>query len=212
MCNRRVIIFFLLMSLIVTGIKAQQIFNYTFRHIDQSDGLLHASVNSIVQDAKGYIWILTSNGLQRYDGVSFVNYPFDLNNPERTTKTMNLNLFSDKRNNNLWLMYQEIEKLDLQKNKFSLYTAEKILKDSSLKFDEYRDAAGNPWLAGPFGFFHYNDTEKKMLPYYFAATSLSPGQSHLDFTDTANGETWKTDWSGLSLFDKKTKQFFHVVQ
>jgi ligand-binding sensor domain-containing protein len=206
MCNRRIIISFVFMSLIVTGIKAQQTTAYTFRHIDQSDGLLHTSIKSIVQDAKGYIWILTSNGLQRYDGARFVNYPFDLNNPNRTTETMSLNLFSDRKNNNLWLMYQEIEKLDLQKNIFTLYTAEKILQDSSLKFDEYKDASGNRWLAGPFGFFYYNSNEKRMLPYFFAAASFTPNQSHLSFNDIQNGEIWMADWSGLSLFDKKTKK------
>ena len=48
---------------------------YTFRHINQEDGLLHTKVNSITQDKKGFIWILTSNGMQRYDGYRFVNFP-----------------------------------------------------------------------------------------------------------------------------------------
>jgi ligand-binding sensor domain-containing protein/putative methionine-R-sulfoxide reductase with GAF domain/anti-sigma regulatory factor (Ser/Thr protein kinase) len=206
MCHCRLIILLLFTSLTAICIKAQQPFNYPFRHINQSDGLLHARVNSIVQDGKGFIWILTPNGLQRYDGSRFVNYPFDLNNPARITNTSDLYLYADKKNNTLWLMYSEIEKLDLQKNKFTLYTSEKILQDSSFKFDAYKDTAGNPWLAGPLGVFRYDTTEQKTLPYYFAATPLSLNQSHLTFTDTANGDTWLVDWHGLVLFDKKTKQ------
>jgi ligand-binding sensor domain-containing protein len=53
---------------------SQQNNNYNFRHIDQSDGLLHNEVLSITQDAKGFIWIGSVNGLQRFDGQRFVNY------------------------------------------------------------------------------------------------------------------------------------------
>jgi ligand-binding sensor domain-containing protein/serine phosphatase RsbU (regulator of sigma subunit) len=35
------------------------------------DGLCHESTSSIIQDAKGYIWITTTQGLCRLDGVSF---------------------------------------------------------------------------------------------------------------------------------------------
>jgi ligand-binding sensor domain-containing protein/putative methionine-R-sulfoxide reductase with GAF domain/anti-sigma regulatory factor (Ser/Thr protein kinase) len=206
MCYCRLIILLLFTSLTAICTKAQQSFNYPFRHITQEDGLLHNNVLSVTQDGKGFIWILTYNGLQRYDGTRFVNYPFDLNNPNRSKDTRNLNLFSDKKNNFLWLMYGEIEKLDLKNNKFTLHTAEKILKDSSFKFDAYKDSSGNPWFAGPFGVFRYDTTEQKTLPYYFAAVPLSPNQSHLTFTDIANGDTWLVDWHGLVLFDKKTKQ------
>jgi ligand-binding sensor domain-containing protein/anti-sigma regulatory factor (Ser/Thr protein kinase) len=192
----------------ITNVLAQQNFNASFRHITQEDGLLHNNVVSITQDGKGFIWILTYNGLQRYDGTRFVNYPFDLNNPNRSKNTRNLNLFADKKNNLLWLMYSEIEKLDLKKNKFTLYKAEEILKDSSFKFDEYKDVSGNSWLAGPFGFFYYNSTEKKMFPQYFSAAYLSPHKSHLTFTDTANGDMWLVDWNGLVLMDKRTKQYY----
>jgi ligand-binding sensor domain-containing protein/putative methionine-R-sulfoxide reductase with GAF domain len=207
MCIHRIItLLFVFIFLIVLHTKAQQSFNYSFRHINQSDGLLHARVNAVVQDGKGFIWILTLNGLQRYDGSRFVNYPFDLNNHAQTANIKDLNLFADKKNNVLWLMYNEIEKLDLQKNKFTLFTPEKILQDSSFKFDEYKDSSGNPWLAGPFGVFRYDTTEQKTFPYYFAAVPLSPNQSHFTFTDTTNGDTWFTDWNGLALFDKGTKQ------
>ncbi len=39
-----------------------------------SDGLAHSAVRSIFQDAKGYLWIATSEGLSRFDGYRFSNY------------------------------------------------------------------------------------------------------------------------------------------
>ncbi len=184
-------------------LQAQQNSSYNFRHITQSDGLLHTVVKSVVQDSRGFIWILTLNGLQRYDGTRFLNYPFDLNNACRTKDIKNINLYLDSSANNLWLISSEIEKLDLQKNKFTLYTTAQILTDSSFKFDTYTDFSGTKWLAGAFGVFRYNDSEKKMLPYYLHASSLPPNQT-LSLNDSVKGELWLADWNGLSLFDKKT--------
>lgn len=39
-----------------------------------SDGLAHNSVRKIFQDAKGYLWIGTAEGLSRFDGYEFKNY------------------------------------------------------------------------------------------------------------------------------------------
>jgi ligand-binding sensor domain-containing protein len=54
--------------------------NLTFRQIGTSDGLSHGVVTCRLQDSKGFVWIGTQNGLNRYDGYSFVHYtsiPFD---------------------------------------------------------------------------------------------------------------------------------------
>jgi ligand-binding sensor domain-containing protein/putative methionine-R-sulfoxide reductase with GAF domain len=208
MCNRRFIISFVLTSLIITGIKSQQIFNYTFRHINQSDGLLHTQVNSIVQDTKGYIWILTPNGLQRYDGTRFVNYPFDLNNPDYIKDSKEAHLFADKKNNYLWIISGEIGKLDLQRNKFALYTTEKILNDSNFKFTSYTDALGDTALLSDFGLFKYNKIDKKYFRFFLSASFLAPDKSNFFFTDKQNEETWTATWQGLSLFQKKTGKIF----
>jgi ligand-binding sensor domain-containing protein/signal transduction histidine kinase len=48
--------------------------NLAIRNYTVSDGLAHASVISLHQDPKGYLWIATYEGLSRFDGYRFVNY------------------------------------------------------------------------------------------------------------------------------------------
>ena len=48
-----------------------------FRVIDSRVGLPDNTVTNIVQDTKGYIWLGTSNGLSRYDGVTFTTFRHD---------------------------------------------------------------------------------------------------------------------------------------
>ncbi|GAB4019913.1 two-component regulator propeller domain-containing protein [Spirosoma koreense] len=42
-----------------------------FEHLTTADGLSQSTVWNIVQDKKGFIWMATSDGLNRYDGYSF---------------------------------------------------------------------------------------------------------------------------------------------
>ena len=42
-----------------------------FHHISVEDGLPNNSVISLTQDAAGFIWMGTYDGLNRYDGYSF---------------------------------------------------------------------------------------------------------------------------------------------
>lgn len=51
--------------------RAQQL---SIRHYDVSDGLAHSHVVAMHQDAKGFLWLATFEGLSRFDGYRFVNY------------------------------------------------------------------------------------------------------------------------------------------
>ena len=50
-----------------------------FRRLDTRDGLSNSQVNYIFQDSKGFVWIATSYGLNRYDGYRFHTYYSDAN-------------------------------------------------------------------------------------------------------------------------------------
>ena len=45
-----------------------------FKHITPDDGLSSSSITCFLQDYKGFMWIGTYNGLNRYDGVDFIVY------------------------------------------------------------------------------------------------------------------------------------------
>jgi signal transduction histidine kinase/ligand-binding sensor domain-containing protein/CheY-like chemotaxis protein len=41
-----------------------------FEHLTARDGLSQSTVNAILQDSQGYVWLATESGLDRYDGYS----------------------------------------------------------------------------------------------------------------------------------------------
>ncbi len=53
---------------------AQAPLSHIFRHITQDDGLASNRILGILRDDKGFMWISTQNGFQRYDGNSFTTW------------------------------------------------------------------------------------------------------------------------------------------
>lgn len=46
-----------------------------YKYFKSEKGLVSAYVNNIIQDNNGFLWIGTQDGLSRFDGISFKNYP-----------------------------------------------------------------------------------------------------------------------------------------
>lgn len=74
-----------------------------FELYDKSQGLVHPFIRSVAQDHQGYMWIGTSEGLHRYDGVAFDvfrNQPDDsLSIPSNGIRA----IYADPSGNALWL-------------------------------------------------------------------------------------------------------------
>jgi hypothetical protein len=47
-----------------------------FRYLTTSDGLGFDDVRSIYQDQKGFMWIGTDGGVDRYDGIGFTSFTY----------------------------------------------------------------------------------------------------------------------------------------
>jgi len=52
-----------------------------FRHFTTDDGLSNDRITDLLQDKRGYIWIATLDGLNKYDGKSFHIFKPDSSNP-----------------------------------------------------------------------------------------------------------------------------------
>jgi ligand-binding sensor domain-containing protein/serine phosphatase RsbU (regulator of sigma subunit) len=66
-----------------------------FRTISLLQGLSQSTVNCIIQDRQGFMWIGTQDGLNRYDGYSFKVYKHNQSNPKTLPDNFIQSLFLD---------------------------------------------------------------------------------------------------------------------
>lgn len=93
---------FLLLSLMLclSTVSSQQNFYY-FKHYNNNSGLSQNTVMSIFQDNKGFIWIGTKNGLNRFDGHEFKVY--QRGNSANELKNSMIFSINEDQNHTLWL-------------------------------------------------------------------------------------------------------------
>lgn len=88
-------------------LKAQQGFNYSFNRYDISSKLITDYCTFFLTDSRGFVWISSTNGLNRFDGQRTKVYK---NQPEDSTSLADNNiqspLFEDK-NGNIWFCTYE---------------------------------------------------------------------------------------------------------
>lgn len=65
----------LLILLFFSGFSTAQ--DFRFEHYGIEQGLTQSSVTSITQDSRGFLWVATWDGLNRFDGYNFLNFKAD---------------------------------------------------------------------------------------------------------------------------------------
>jgi len=73
-----------------------------FERINTSDGLTNNSVRRVFQDSKGYLWVGTQDGLNKYDGYKFINYRHDPQDSTSLSNNQIWSIFEDK-NGDIWI-------------------------------------------------------------------------------------------------------------
>ncbi|MCO5950107.1 hybrid sensor histidine kinase/response regulator [Mucilaginibacter flavidus] len=76
-----------------------------FEHFSTRDGLSQANINCIIQDSRGFMWIGSRNGLNKYDGYKFTRFRYDAKN-ERTLSNNMITDVAEDSDGNIWVATQ----------------------------------------------------------------------------------------------------------
>jgi ligand-binding sensor domain-containing protein/signal transduction histidine kinase len=92
----------LLFLFLAFNAQSQPSGQYTFTHYRLSHGLASNIVNNAVQDEKGFLWLATNNGLQRFDGNRFITFKSDRPKPYALPYDEVAQVYLDQKRN-LWV-------------------------------------------------------------------------------------------------------------
>jgi len=206
---------FSLVMMIISSFASAQNQQLHFTHIGTANGLSDLDVNAILQDKRGFIWVGTADGLNRYDGYKFKIYRNDIKDTTSIGGSYIQDIAED-RDGNLWVatIGGGLNKFDRKTNRFQRYRHDEKNSNSISSDFVTRvlvDKLGKIWAATQYSglnvfdpksgiFVHY--VHKKNDPTSIIAnelTSICQDAQHNIWVGTTN--------DGLSKFDFATQSF-----
>ena len=90
----------LLLTIFCVSLAIAEKEKINFRHITvEKDGLSESSVYDIFQDSKGFMWVSTDNGLDKYDGYNIRQYQYLHDDTTSIGQGQSGTIFEDSRGN-----------------------------------------------------------------------------------------------------------------
>jgi signal transduction histidine kinase/ligand-binding sensor domain-containing protein len=185
-----------------------------FEHLSAEDGLSDSRVQCILKDSRGFVWIGTADGLNRYDGSSIKIYRHDPNDPYSLANSTVGVLFEDSKKR-LWIGGWRAGGLalyDREKDRFVRYAWEggpHGLGSQGVNAIA-EDSEGRLWLGTPatldlfapetgtFTHFAHDPSDAQSLPSPNGVTCLLEDWQH---------RIWVGTPDGLARLDPKTGKF-----
>ena len=139
---------------------------YAFEHIGIEEGLSYDNVTAILQDSKGYLWIGTADGLNKYDGYTFTKYKFDPFDSNSLSQNWIYTIFEDS-HGMIWVSsFEGLCKFDRATEKFTRYKPSPNARFADPNIGAINeDSDGMIWLGSmSTGLCRFNPQTGKFLP------------------------------------------------
>ncbi|MDN3583854.1 hybrid sensor histidine kinase/response regulator transcription factor [Mucilaginibacter flavus] len=196
---------------------------YKFSHLDITNGLSDNHVNNIFKDEKGFIWVATNSGLNRYDGYKFKVFKHDVKDPNSLTENFISNI-NEGPGKKLWIFtHSDINIYNSARENFSgsLVAELKKYKVLTTQIRSIRkDKDGNYWFTTVNkGLYKYTPADSSTTFYSIAASSNPALHTNnvMDVVATRNNAVWLIYNDGIIeeldiKVNKITRRFDGVVK
>ena len=184
-----------------------------FTHLTTNDGLSQAYVTAILQDREGFMWFSTRDGLNRYDGNTFLVYKNEPGDPGSLSSNFIQGLMEDNRGY-LWLATNTgLDKFNPTTERFVRYLHDPNNPNSlggALVKSIAQDSSGHVWLGTEDAGLDELDPATGMFTHY---RNDSNGHFVGRITQVIagnHGEIWFVGERGLFHLNRATGQSTRV--
>lgn len=200
---KRFIFLFTTIFLLCHGFAAGQ--DYRFYKLGIHEGLSNNSVNTMHLDQRGFLWIGTALGLNRYDGYNiktFYNY-----NKNHEKPATNITSIQEDALSNLWIEGDmPLARYDYRTNHFDTDNTEYLRKLGFSISGEYKlrvDADGSIWIISRDSIEYKNLLDNTPVEQWRAGIDLDNTRTwHIE---THSGEVYATDGTAVWHFSSRTQ-------
>ncbi|RYF65632.1 MAG: hybrid sensor histidine kinase/response regulator, partial [Cytophagaceae bacterium] len=180
-----------------------------FDHLSVKDGLSNNSVNCILQDREGFIWLGTNEGLNKYDGYTFTILQHDPKHPTQSFQNNNITGLCEDHSGHLWVVTEggglhEVNKKTGQVTPHLIRAGEAHKWNKQLSI--YEDKRGVLWISTFAGLARYQPERHQFKLY----PSPQPDVPIKTVFEDRTHRFWVATNRGLYLFDRQTGKFTHL--
>jgi ligand-binding sensor domain-containing protein/two-component sensor histidine kinase len=138
--------------------------NFVFQHLTVEDGLLSNSRVNSFQDAEGFYWFSTFNGIQRFDGKNFISFTYNDNGTKNTSGEWVGKPTEDKEKN-IWIINEEgINVYQRKHGGFTrLYVSDAEDSNTNNVCNILKDDQNKIWIITHKNIFQYDDKSGKAV-------------------------------------------------
>ncbi len=178
-----------------------------FSQLDIEDGLSMNTVNDIITDEQGYLWIATQSGLNRYDGKDITIFQAD-GSPSSTSGDDIAHLHLS-RDGVLWLSTASdgLNRYNRTQQSFSHYLPKNTGLPKENITDLGEDNEGNLWIAtSDKGVFVFSPESESVIRHY---SSPEIPSDHVTSMHLHNDRLWIATLGGLMSYNQQTGLMEH---
>ena len=207
--GKMVMFLLVLICVFLNNAYAEEIGNINFQSITIDDGLSQSLAEYIYQDSLGYMWIGTSDGLNRYNGNEFKVYRNIKNNDNSISNNVITSLVEDNYKN-LWIGTDSgLNKMNLVTGDITRYliSEEDKTYSNSVIEELMVDSSGELWVCTISGINYY---DRKSDKFVTIPTDLFKNTILQDFAEDDEGNIWIATDFGLYRYNpinKKIEEF-----
>lgn len=200
-------------TLFYPAVDVQAYSNINFKDITIEDGLAQATVERIYQDSRGYIWIGTYDGLNRYDGKDFKVYRYE-EDSQNSIASNTIIAIEEDNNGYLWVgTANGLSKINLNDDSVTNYYNKS--EEGNLSHYNICDiliaADGTVLVATADGLNIYNkekDSFERIL--YNPDKDILTNQVIYSLDQDELGNIWIGTEDGINKIDAKSKSINHI--
>ncbi len=174
-----------------------------FNNLNVEHGMSQSTIDVIFQDSKGYIWLGTNDGLNKYNGYEFKVYTY-----EEDKNSISNNYITDiaeDDDGNIWIATIDgINKLNVDTEEITNYTADEGLISSNNITEVMLSQNGNLIAATANGLNVYNEESNKFDRVLEKDTELI-SQFIYSIDEDSEGNLWIGTKKGVSKVSKNLK-------
>ncbi len=204
----------LLFSVFFSGILSVsgQNSDISFETFTISDGLSQSWITCVMQDSRGFLWVGTQDGLNRYDGYSFETYRHDPHDEYSISSNFIQTIVEDSRGN-IWVGTQAgLNVFDNIGNNFQTFQSDRSNSRSISNnniHSVYEDSDNNLWVktANTIEKFDYQDSTFVFSSYEKNSFSLPSDNITYSLLEDHRGTMWVGTRDGIISFNREIETF-----